>query len=248
MRNFNSIPIAYSYDKWHEMGVREPISIDITTQASCSMLLTGMSGSGKTYAEMRILALLAKRNAKAIFYFGDFKQDDSFSYLRGLPRYFPYKRTIEALDIVYEHLQRRMSGEDNERKEIFFFWDEYVANILSLLQEDKRLATTVMNKVSELLMLGRSMNIRVILTCQRPDAVVFPQGSRQNFGMIMILGTPFSSIIKMLVPDHADEIGERIFRQGEGMLLIDGSILHFVKVPKVQNVEKMHEYCIRALS
>lgn len=53
-----------------------------------------------------------------------------------------------------------------------------------------------MNKISTLLMLGRSLRIRVIATCQRPDASVFKNGSRLNFGIIIVLGASIKVFMK----------------------------------------------------
>lgn len=46
-----------------------------------------------------------------------------------------------------------------------------------------------MRKVSEILMLGRSLGVRLVISCQRPDAAAFPSGSRLNYGVILIVCT-----------------------------------------------------------
>lgn len=68
-----------------------------------------------------------------VVYFADFKQDDSFAHLRGCPRYYPYDKTIDALEEVYEIMHMRQRGEDNSRHYVTLVWDEYMANILALL-------------------------------------------------------------------------------------------------------------------
>ena len=65
----------------------------------------------------------------------------------------------------------------------------------------------------------------------------------------MILGAPMRSISEMLMPkEYIDMIEDRKFERGEGVLLLQGSDLHFVKIPTVRNVKEMQEICIRALS
>lgn len=249
MKNCSNLTLGYSFDKWHNYGIREPIKTDISPEHNSHILITGMSGSGKSYCELKIFAKLVMAASDNECYFADYKQEDSFSFLRGCSRYFPYKRTIEALDIVYTILQKRQSGEDKSRKPVTLIWDEYVANILALLSEDKKMATVVMNRVSEILMLGRSLNVRFLCSCQRPDASVFPTGSRLNYGVIMILGAPIRSIYEMLIPpEYIEQIGERKFKTGEGVLLLQGSELHFIKVPMVRDMNRMRELCIKALS
>ena len=77
-------------------------------------------------------------------YFADFKQDDQFIYMRKCPRYYPYDKTLEALEIVYEIMHKRQSGEDDSRDPITLIWDEYMANILALQSISKKEAEEAM--------------------------------------------------------------------------------------------------------
>ena len=98
-------------------------------------------------------------------------------------------------------------------------------------------------------MLGRSLAVRLVITCQRPDALAFPAGSRLNFGIIVIVGASLESIYSMLIPKELTEkVEKREFRVGEGILLWQGSELYFIKVPMVRNEELMKEMCIEALT
>lgn len=249
MKNCDKITLAYDFDRWQGYGMKEPVTVDISPRSNSHILICGMSGSGKSFCENILLAKLTVNTNENVCYFADYKQEDSFSYLHRCPRYYPYKRTLEALDSVYDILQKRQSGEDESRKPVTLVWDEYVANILALQNEDKKKATAVMNKVSEILMIGRSLAVRFFCSCQRPDASVFPSGSRLNYGIVMVLGAPIRSIYEMLIPpEYIDRIGGRNFRTGEGVLLLQGSELHFIKVPMVRDVERMKELCVNALS
>lgn len=247
--NFNRLTLGYDYDKWYDWALKEPITVDMSPTINKHSLICGMSGSGKTFCENILFAKFVCSSAKCEIYFADYKQDDQFIYLRNCPRYFPYNKSLEALNIVYEKLHKRQGNEDTERHPIVLIWDEYMANILALQSVDKKMATLAMNKVSEILMLGRSLSVDFLTSCQRPDASAFPSGSRLNYGIIMILGAPIRSIYEMLIPtEYIDEIGDREFKIGEGILLLQGSKLHFVKIPLVQNTDRMKELCIQALS
>lgn len=250
MRNDICCVLGFDYDLWNGYGKREKLTVDISPRTNSHIILCGMSGSGKSYALIRCLKeLVVASSSQAKFFFADFKQDDSFSFLRECSCYYPYRKSLEALNAVYDILHSRQSGEDTERYPITLIWDEYMANILALQGEDKKKAADVMNKVSEILMLGRSLGVRFICSCQRPDAKAFPDGSRLNYGVIMILGAPMRSIYEMLIPkEYIDMVEARQFGIGEGVLLLQGSELHFIKVPVVRDVEKMQEICIRALS
>lgn len=242
--------IGYDYDAWYGYSKKIPVTVDISTKNNSQTLICGMSGSGKSYLTNQYFARLCLHGGNdSMVYFADFKQDDSFSYLRKCSRYYPYDRTIEALDEVYDILHKRQCGKDNSRHSITLIWDEYMANILALLGSGKKKAETVMHKISEILMLGRSLAVRLVIACQRPDASAFPTGSRVNFGVIIIVGATLESIYSMLMPKELiDKVGNREFHTGEGVMLWQGSELRFVKVPVIRDEEKMKAICINALT
>ena len=243
----SNLILGYDYDKWYGYGIKEPVITDISIRSNTNALICGMSGSGKSYAEGILLARIARTEGSVLF--SDFKQDDSFAFLRKCPRYYAYDRTVEALESVYDVLHKRQSGQDTSRSPITLVWDEYMANILAIQGTDKKKAADIMNKVSEILMLGRSLAIRLIITCQRPDAAAFPSGSRLNYGIVMIVGAPIKSIYEMLIPkEYIEKIGDRNFKRGEGIVLLQGSELRFIKTPMVRDMEKMKNFCIDALT
>ncbi len=83
---------------------------------------------------------------------------------------------------------------------------------------------------------------------QRPDSIVFPAGSRLNFGVVVVLGAAIKSIYEMLLPDFKDELQGRQFGRGEGILLFQGSELRFIKIPMARDFEQMRRICVKALS
>lgn len=250
MMTSSDILLGYDYDKWYGYAMKEPVLSDISVNTNSHILTCGMSGSGKSYLTNQLLARLCIQSGEnSRVYFADFKQDDTFSYLRKCNRYYPYDKTIEALNTVYEILHNRQSGKDISRTSVTLIWDEYVANILSLISEDKKQAQEVMRKVSEILMLGRSLSVRLVVSCQRPDAIVFPTGSRLNYGIIIIVGSPIKSIYEMLIPkEYIERIGDRQFKIGEGIVLLQGSELHFIKVPVIRYEDNLQRICIEALN
>jgi len=62
------------------------------------------------------------------------------------------------------------------------------------------------------------------------------------------LGAAVRSIYEMLMPDHLDKIKGREFGQGEGAVLLQGSHLHFIKVPQTKDTEGLQAVCRGALS
>ena len=169
----NTLTLGYDLDMWNGYGMKSPVTTDISPKTNSHSLLCGMSGAGKSFAEEQIFAKLVMAEKNGEYFFADYKGDDNFSHLRNCPRYFSYKNTLKALDIVHERLNERLAGSD-DRRPITLLWDEYIANILALTNSDKKLASGAMNKVSEILLMGRSMAVRLLISCQRPDALAFP--------------------------------------------------------------------------
>lgn len=246
MNGKNILTLGYNLDLWNNSKIKIPIVTDISPKNNSHILLSGMSGSGKSFMLNSLFAKLT--NSGGEFYFSDYKGDDSFSYLKNCKNYYSYKNTLDALDIVYSRLNERLSGTDTTRNQVTLIWDEYMANVLSLINEDKKLAAVVMNKVSEILLMGRSMAVRLILVLQRPDALAFPVGSRLNFGIVIVLGAAISSIYEMLIPDFISEVGNRRFNRGEGVVVLQSSKLYFIKVPVPHDIGRMKALCIKALS
>ncbi|MDF2988296.1 MAG: FtsK/SpoIIIE family protein [Eubacterium sp.] len=246
----SDLMLGYDYDIWYGYGLKQPLITDISTKTNSQTILCGMSGSGKSYAANILFAKICNASdSQGKVYFADFKQDDQFSYLQECPRYYSYNSSIEALEIVYDILHKRQSGEDKSRNPVTLIWDEYMANILAIQSIDKKKADEVMRKVSEILMLGRSLAVRLVISCQRPDASAFPSGSRLNYGIVLIVGAPIKSIYEMLIPkEYIDTIGDREFGVGEGVVLLQGSRLGFIKIPMVRDIEKMKQICIEALT
>jgi hypothetical protein len=242
----NRLNIGYDLDTWNRVKMKVPITTDISPATNSHILLSGMSGSGKSFMLNIIFSKLTKQGGE--FYFADYKGDDSFAHLRGLPHYYSFQDTLEALDIVYSRLNERLSGEDTSRKQITLIYDEYMANILTLMNEDKKKAGEVMSRISEILLMGRSMGVRLIASMQRPDALAFPAGSRLNFGVVIVLGAAINSIYEMLIPDFINLAEGRRFNRGEGAVVFQGSKLKFIKVGVPKDYNKLQKVCIKALS
>ena len=77
-----------------------------------------------------------------------------------------------------------------------------------------------MNAVSEILMLGRGLHYGIWIVTQRADAALFANGSRDIFMCILALGRLSKEQKNMLF--SGEELPERSYQQGEGVILLDG--------------------------
>ena len=59
------------------------------------------------------------------------------------------------------------------------------------------------------------------------------------------LGAAVRSIYEMLLPDFMEEVKGRRFGRGEGVVVLQGSELHFIKVGAVSNVRRIEEISIK---
>jgi hypothetical protein len=250
----DTLTLGYDLYHWHDYGLKLPINADLSSSNNSHILICGMSGSGKSYAQLGYIAKMFLTQPDSEFWFADYKGDDNFGFLRSCPRYRSYHSTLEALDAVYDRLNARLSGEEENRQPVTLIWDEYMANMLALVAEDKdkkpadRIAPSAMSKVSEILLMGRSKGVRLVCSLQRPDAIAFPVGSRLNYGIVIVLGAAVRSIYEMLMPDHIEQVKGREFGRGEGVALLQGSELHYLKIPQYKDFERVKELCVQALS
>lgn len=243
------LTLGYDLDKWNGYGIKTPIDIDLFKCTNSHAIVCGMSGSGKSYLEHQLISrlALAERQHRGEYYFADYKADDTFSYLKGCERFCTYDDTLKLIDLVHSRLIARQSGLESCKTPVTLILDEYMALVLNLMSVDKKRAIEVTGKISQTLLIGRSLSVRIWIFCQRPDALAFPAGSRLNFGIVCVLGGAARSIYEMLIPDFIDKVKDRQFDRGEGVVLLQGADLRFIKVPTVRNEERIRQTILNAL-
>lgn len=183
------------------------------------MLIVGQTGSGKTNALKALLCQMAWTiYPTPTLWLCDFKQDD-FRFAKDHPHYYGYTDVTKGLDEFYQHFKKRQSGSDQLYSFHVLVFDEWSAYLASL---DKAAAEAAKKKLSELLMLGRSFNIHVIICQQTAHTDAFGK-SRDNFGAVLAMGELSKEGKEMLFSDlkdemySVDEIGTGYFRQGSRM-------------------------------
>jgi len=252
--NDSLLTLGYDLNEWNYYGVKTPIVVDISPAENKHQIYVGLSGSGKSYHLLSSVAKLIQARPDGEYYFAAYKSDDllNFMHENECKNYYFYKNTLKALDLVYERFQARLENSDTSRHPICLIWDEYIANVLSIMS-DKKLVNSVLDRVSELLVAGRALNIICCASMTRCDAFAFPAGSRMNYGIIAVIGgySANKSIYEMVMPEFTDIIKararERDFERGEGVVLLQGSKLKFIKVATV-DMEKVQGILINALS
>lgn len=111
--------------------------------------------------------------------------------------YYRKEDMMQALDQFYEKMMERtetMKQMENYKtgknyaylglQPHFLIFDEYVA-FMDMIGRD---SAAVMNKIKQIVMLGRQMGFFIILSCQRPDAKYLGDGIRDQFMFRVALG------------------------------------------------------------
>lgn len=220
---------------YSDTGLKIPI--DLKLSEHCNLLLTGCSGSGKSYALLFLIGSVLKSNKEIEVYFCDFKNSLDFAFLEGYEHYFGGDDCYNGIMQYYRKFCESREKRDFSRKHLLIC-DEYPALVNYLQGQDKlnkiKQANEVLSAISELLCLGRGINFYTWIVTQRADNTLFANGSRDNFMVIIGLGRLSKEQKGMVFA--GEEVPDTIYQKGEGVLLADGHPLLEVKFPKIKDV------------
>lgn len=218
-------------------GKRNPSPIEISIDSHPNVLLTGGSGSGKSYGLLYLLGMLLQDSPEIELYILDFKYSEDFEFLDGYEHYFKGNECYEGVMEYYEKFCQKRQ-ERNSRKRMMLIFDEYPACYSYLSAIDKRekskRASDMANAIAEILMLGRGIKCGIWIVTQRADASLFMNGSRDSFMVILAMGRMSREQKGMLFA--GEDIPDKIYHRGEGCMLADGHPLYEVTIPKISNM------------
>ena len=239
--------MRYGYDMgiFTETGLKIPIELNLSEH--CNLLLTGGSGSGKSYALLYLLGQVLKSNEDIEIFFCDFKNSYDFSFLEDYPHYYSGDNCYEGITEYYRVFCSARQQREFTKKHLLIC-DEYPALINYLQGKDKanktRLASDILSAISELLCLGRGIQFYTWIVTQRADNSLFANGARDNFMVVIGLGRLSKEQKSMLF--SGEELPERIYKKGEGIILADGRSLIEVKFPIISDINDWKNH-IRAI-
>ena len=236
---------GYNMGIFTETGLKIPIQLDLSDH--CNLLLTGCSGSGKSYALLYLLGSVLKSNEDIEIFFCDFKNSYDFSFLEDYPHYYSGDNCYDGITEYYRVFCSARQQREFTKKHLLIC-DEYPALVNYLQGQDKlnktKYASEVLSAISELLCLGRGIQFYTWIVTQRADNSLFANGARDNFMLVIGLGRLSTEQKGMLF--SGEELPERIYKKGEGILLADGYPLREVKFPFIRNIDdwKKHIHAI----
>ncbi len=231
-----------------DYGMAIPIQLNIVTH--CHALITGSSGTGKSYALIYLLGTLLQSEFNIVIYFCDFKNSEDFRFMKDYEHYYSGNNCYNGIMSYYNvFTETRTSDSANTR--YILICDEYPAFINYLQMKDKqdktKYANDILSAVSEILMLGRGTGkgFGIWLITQRADSTLFSNGSRDNFMVIVGLGKLSKEQKGMVFT--GEEIPDRIYNQGEGILLADGYEIKEVKYPCIKDIYDWKRHILSAI-
>lgn len=231
--------MVWAYDRATAYDFQMKLPVESGIDSHPHALLTGSSGSGKSVALLFLLGKRLQADPDTCVYVCDFKNSSDFRFLAksNYPYYFAGDDCVRGVKKFYERFNAaRQSGETVRRFLLVF--DEYPAFISRLQMQDKQEKTKkageVLNMVSEILMLGRGIGFGVWIVTQRADASLFSGGSRDNFMVLLALGRLSREQKGMLF--SGEELPDRVYQPGEGVILLDGREVEEVKIPWITDV------------
>lgn len=239
--------LGYDLMLWNDFSVKKSITIDLDTH--CHTLLTGSSGSGKSYGLLYLLGQAVKSYPDIHIFFCDFKKSTDFNFLTGYEGYFAGDDCMDGI-LAFEGLFEtcRQSGASGARYLLII--DEYPSMLNYLQGADKRNKTKVADEIAgiiaRLLMLGRGLHFYVWLTTQRADASLFASGARDNFMNLVSLGHLSKEQKTMLFTGQ--DLPDRIYGKGEGLVLSDGRPILEIKIPVITDVEDWKRHILTILA
>lgn len=225
--------IQLNIEKWH---MWEP---DKAPHA----VIIGATGSGKTYFSKLFLGKTSLYANEVEIFVCDFKGDDDFSFLTGCKNYYRFTECADGLMQFYSRFTDRQQGKDTSRSMLVMFFDEW-ASYLNF--QDKKQAEEEKKKLSNLLMLGRSFNVHVIISQQRADAQYFST-ARDNLNLVVGLGNLSEESKEMLFHEYRKEMLPNR-KRGTGYMLTNGTDLQAVLVPRINDMSKLHHVIKNAVS
>lgn len=201
-----------------------------------SMLLVGITGSGKSYALMGLIAQLRNWPIAPVIYFADPKGSD-IAVLGGS---LAPEQTADNIDGIID-LLRQFYGSMMERKAemrdklsgklgadfsdfrlpaYIFLFDEFAAFQASIAKDKKR-RDEVEELLRNVILMGRQLGFFTWIAMQKSDSSDIPTAIRDNLPLKICLGNAPATTL-MTIFGRSSDLPDRHWGKGQGLVYCDG--------------------------
>lgn len=201
-----------------------------------SMLLVGITGAGKSYALMGLIAQLLNWSVPPVMYYADPKGSD----IAVLGNALAPERTADDIDGIIELLHNyynkmlvrkaemrdKLSGKlgsdfsDFRLPAYIFIFDEYAAFQASV-SKDKKRRDEVEELLRNVILMGRQLGFFACIAMQKSDSSDIPTAIRDNLPWKICLGNAPATTL-MTIFGHAADLPSRHWGKGQGLIYCDG--------------------------
>lgn len=201
-----------------------------------SMLLVGITGAGKSYALMGLIAQLQNWPIPPTVYYADPKGSD-IAVLGGS---LAPERTADDIDGIIDLLRQfhgsmmarkaemrdKLNGQlgsdftDFRLPAYIFIFDEYAAFQASV-SKDKKRRDEVEELLRNVILMGRQLGFFVWIAMQKSDSSDIPTAIRDNLPLKICLGNaPSTTLITIF--GRSSDLPSRHWGKGQGLIYCDG--------------------------
>ena len=201
-----------------------------------SLLLVGITGAGKSYALMGLIAQLRNWPIPSVIYYADPKGSD-IAVLGGS---LCPERTADDIDGIIDLLRQfysamlarkaemrdKLSGKlgadftDFRLPAYIFLFDEFAAFQASIAK-DKRRREEVEEILRNVVLMGRQLGFFAWICMQKSDSSDIPTAIRDNLPLKVCLGNAPATTL-MTIFGHAADLPSRHWGKGQGLIYCDG--------------------------
>ena len=254
MERVERIHIANDADAWERGGRVKKVYYEPRSEPG--LVLTGASGSGKTFQALMKLGKLGlnvtydrengiRAGPRAII--SDFKGDRAFRFLldgnnpyirpEGMTTHYGYfKDAASAIRQYDNEFRSRLAGSSlvgSDDDSPFHLYIDELPSLLSSLPKAER--SEMDSNIFQYLAMNRNLGLSLTLACQRFDSAWFSPGARENVCSRSGLGALSRDSAKMLFPET-----DTIEPQGTGRGYYQaGATFTRIIVPFISDMEKL---------
>ena len=201
-----------------------------------SLLLVGITGSGKSYALMGLIGQLLNWPVPPVMYYADPKGSD-IAVLGGS---LAPERTADDIDGIIDLLRQFYAAMMERKAEMrdklngklgsdftdfrlpayIFLFDEFAAFQASISRDKKR-RDEVEELMRNVILMGRQLGFFVWIAMQKSDSSDIPTAIRDNLPWKICLGNAPSTTL-MTIFGHAADLPSRHWGKGQGLVYCDG--------------------------